>query len=76
MKITYDDEGYTSDIYFIPLGVGGLIETIACDIAVDFAENQQIIAVRLFEPEEWKFESRLNYVRENLTRNTMRLITL
>ena len=65
MKITYDDEGYTSDIYFTPHWVRGLIETIACEIAVDFDEDQQIIAVRLFEPEEWKFEARLKYVREN-----------
>jgi uncharacterized protein YuzE len=65
MKVTYDDDGHTTDIYLTTRWVGGLKETIACDIALDLDEDRQIVAVRLFEPEEWKFEDRLKYVRDN-----------
>jgi uncharacterized protein YuzE len=65
MKITYDDEGYTSYVYLTPHWVGSLKDTMASEIAVEFDEDGQIIVVRLFEPEERKFEDRLKYVREN-----------
>lgn len=64
MKVTYEDEGYTCCVYLRPIGRGAG-DIMNADIAVDFDEEQQIIAFRLFESEEYKFKARLKYIREN-----------
>ena len=65
MKIMYDDEGHTSYIYLTSIDAGEAKDTLSGEIAVDLDEEHQIIAVRLFESEDYKFQDRLKYVREN-----------
>jgi uncharacterized protein YuzE len=63
MKITYDKQANASYIYFTVIGVGGISETLAyCDLAVDLDANDQILAIRLFESEEFKFQNRTKYL--------------
>jgi len=64
MKVTYEDEGYTCCVYLRPIGRGAG-DVMNADIVVDFDDQQQIIALRLFESEDYKFERRLKYIREN-----------
>src|ERR1051325_7859317 len=62
VTMTYDNEANACYIYFTPIGPGGVDEKIAyqrMDVGLD--NNDQIIALKLFESEECQFRNRLKY---------------
>jgi uncharacterized protein YuzE len=62
MTMTHDNEANASYIYFTSIGPGGVDETITYQrMAVGFDNNDKIIALKLFESEEYQFHNRLKY---------------
>lgn len=66
MKIIYDAEVNLSYIYFTPIEVGGVADTIpSVEMNVELDENNQVAILRLFESDECKFKGRLKYVLQH-----------
>jgi uncharacterized protein YuzE len=63
MKITFDDQGDASYIYFTRIGVGGVARTVVDqEVTVALDNSDQIVSLRLMESEDCAFEKRLKYL--------------
>lgn len=66
MRITYDQEASAMYIYLTSIEPGGVSETITEQkLNVDFDASDQIIAMRLFETDEFQFRNRLRYALQH-----------
>lgn len=62
MKISYDVEANAGYIYFTSIGAGEAVETVTyINMSVELDNDNQIIKLTLSEPDECKFENKLEY---------------
>lgn len=62
MEITYDVGANASYIYFTSIGAGEVVETFTyINMSVELDNNNQIIKLTFSEPDECKFENRIEY---------------
>lgn len=63
MKITYDEDASAMYVYFVPIGIGGAVQTKVCErMEIDFDVADQITTLRLYESKVLDLRGRLKHV--------------